>query len=296
MADLITNGRVSIFSERIEIDFKLPKYSLTDDFGEPNTVMNAVSNLNRNSFIQDNLDTSLMMDMSELTIDVRETADMNWFEKILHLFTAERLYKKWGKNIHKEAEKRKKNDANQKSVLQFFSDVKMALNESEIKDYTDQINGFLQQLNNAKEMGQVALMEELKSRVEVMKTESLLKAKKVKFLTEEQMVKLAQNSEKGIKIDYVKNFGRLIPTEVIKKKKEVDEWNIYDNYVIVHFDPQNKAHKQTEAEKHKDPILFGIISGSTNLYFVADWIDEYCDLTLEKAIEIINSKNDYSNG
>ena len=37
-----------------------------------------------------------------------------------------------------------------------------------------------------------------------------------------------------------------------------------------------------EKEIKKDPILFGVIKKSRKLYYVADWKDEVCDLTLDK--------------
>ena len=44
--------------------------------------------------------------------------------------------------------------------------------------------------------------------------------------------------------------------------------------------------------KEKDPILFGTLDYEPDkLYFIADWIDEYCDLTLDKFVQTIK-KND----
>ena len=60
---------------------------------------------------------------------------------------------------------------------------------------------------------------------------------------------------------------------------------VFDNYCILHYDPENNAISPTVAGKMADPILFGMIQGSTNLYYIADWIDEYCDLTLDRFIE-----------
>jgi hypothetical protein len=46
-----------------------------------------------------------------------------------------------------------------------------------------------------------------------------------------------------------------------------------------------EANKIAEAERRKDPILFGVIRGSRKLYYLGSWEDEYCDLTLDKFIE-----------
>ena len=62
----------------------------------------------------------------------------------------------------------------------------------------------------------------------------------------------------------------------------------------MHFDPLNNSTDLTEKEreeiKSKDPILFGIIQNSRKLYFIGDWIDEFCNLTLDKMMEIISDK------
>ena len=75
-------------------------------------------------------------------------------------------------------------------------------------------------------------------------------------------------------------------------KKDVDERKIFDNYVVLHYDPKENGEKLTkkEKEKKKDPILFGVIKNSKKLYFVADWKDEYCDLTLDEMFKILKEK------
>jgi len=48
---------------------------------------------------------------------------------------------------------------------------------------------------------------------------------------------------------------------------------------------------EKEKEKAKDPILFGVMKNSRNLYFIADWEDEYCDLTLSKMLNVLGKKS-----
>lgn len=98
-------------------------------------------------------------------------------------------------------------------------------------------------------------------------------------------------------MDYIKNYARPIPQEVIDKKLKADNLHVFDNYVVLHYDPQKKSYAQTskekeiERQKKADPILFGLIKGSRNLYYVADWIDEYCDLTLDKFLKVTDDKD-----
>ena len=58
---------------------------------------------------------------------------------------------------------------------------------------------------------------------------------------------------------------------------------------MLHYDPAGTARELTKAEKlaARDPILFGLLDGSRNLYFIGDWIDEQCNLTLEKIAELL---------
>ena len=50
--------------------------------------------------------------------------------------------------------------------------------------------------------------------------------------------------------------------------------------------------------RDKDPILFGVFKNDTNVadrfYFLGDWVDEYCDLTLDKMIEKYKEYNNES--
>jgi hypothetical protein len=116
-----------------------------------------------------------------------------------------------------------------------------------------------------------------------------------KYVTEQQVVKLykATDSGKKLKLTYLENYIRVIPSDIIKLKNTADEMMIFDNYCILHYDPFNNSTDLTEkekTEKKKDPIMFGVIKDSRKLYFIGDWTDEYCDLTLDKMMEIISEK------
>ena len=63
--------------------------------------------------------------------------------------------------------------------------------------------------------------------------------------------------------------------------------------MVLSYDPSGISYARTleqrrkEVEKAKDPILFGVIAGSNKLYYIDDWIDEYCDLRFENIVDII---------
>lgn len=181
-------------------------------------------------------------------------------------------------------------------VLAFFDMVKLKTQENAEKYYS-RIEPYLVALKNAQTMGQQALADQILSQIFIVKYESLLKVSGFeKRITEEQLVSFVKQTEKGVSLCYVKNFSRPIPEDVMQKKIEADSLKVFDNYCVLHFDPDAKVYKMTAEEKQElrrkknDPILFGVISGSRSLYYIADWKDEYCDLTLEKFIQISGIK------
>lgn len=177
------------------------------------------------------------------------------------------------------------------TVQQFFSEIKTKLEQPEL--YTERVNDYIKLAAEAKKNGQQALFEELSRDAKIVKEESkLLASGFCTCITEEQVVTFYKDSEKGLSLTYIRNFARVIPGDVCKKKEEADELLAFDNYVILHFDPQQKAFKLTQEQIHKkrDPILFGLISGTRKLYYIADWVDEYCDLTLKQFIDKFGEK------
>ena len=115
-----------------------------------------------------------------------------------------------------------------------------------------------------------------------------------KYVTEKQVCDFYEKvgEDKNLKLTWIKNFNRIIPEKVYLAKKEADDRKIFDNYVILHYDPQDNGQEMTKAEKEKkkDPILFGVFKNSRKLYFIADWKDEFCDLTLEEMFKTLGGK------
>ena len=95
-------------------------------------------------------------------------------------------------------------------------------------------------------------------------------------------------TKKTVKIIELENFERDIPDDVIDKLVEAQP--LFDEFFIVFTDYTGEAERTVEKEKRdKDPILFGTIHHpgkdkvpTNRLYYIADWVDEYCDLTLEE--------------
>ena len=177
------------------------------------------------------------------------------------------------------------------SVPQFFGSIKNSTKELEI--VLERAKGYEIAIANAKAGGQKALMQQLQSHLHTSRAEAQLFAIGFKkFVTEETVVEFVKQCKKGIRLDWVANFARVIPDDVMAKKKRTDELGVFDNYVVLHYDPEAKSWAETEEEKmaRRDPILFGVIRGNRRLYFVGDWVDEVCDLTLDHIADLLGKK------
>lgn len=92
-----------------------------------------------------------------------------------------------------------------------------------------------------------------------------------------------------VKIIDLESYEREIPDEIVEIIGKVKVK--FDQLYIVFTDYTGKAERQvTEERRRKDPILFGTFqNGETRsvidrFYYLGDWVDEYCDLTLDKMV------------
>lgn len=100
-------------------------------------------------------------------------------------------------------------------------------------------------------------------------------------------------SDNAVKIITLQDYPREIPDEIAEKLITLKEKNIFDTYYIVFTDYTGATEREVEAERRrKDPILFGTFSKRESnfrmlhdrFYYIADWEDEYCALTLDKMV------------
>ena len=188
----------------------------------------------------------------------------------------------------------KKTEKPEMDVIAFFTNIK-ATSKKSFDGYVNRVEKYLKAIHDAKLIGQEALAEKLMREMVANKYESFLAAEGYyHVVTEEQVMEFAKKSERGISLDYVKNYVRPIPQDVVDKIAEADKLEVFDNYVIMHYDPKGKARQDTAKEeaKKRDPIVFGVIAGSTKLYYITDWVDEYCNLTLEKFVDTLKITKD----
>lgn len=207
------------------------------------------------------------------------------------------FWKKMVNLFKKTKEERDEEKAQKKfDVIKFFSDVHNIISSEETNRYINRISEYVEYIGYTETTGQTALKEKLIRNLVINKLESVLYAKGLyKAINESAIVTLAQKAPKPLTLDYIQNYVKNIPINVIKQKIEADKLEVFDNYAILHYDPDNDSTEMTNEEraeeirKKRDPILFGLIKGSKKLYFIADWIDETAeyDIDFDKMVEIV---------
>lgn len=124
-------------------------------------------------------------------------------------------------------------------------------------------------------------------------------SKGIKYFVEKSMVNELINKVvrgKQISLTLLKDYARPIPNDVLKKQKEFIGY--FDNFYILHADSSDMIDKkelenvEETIKREKDPILFGTINESGRLYFIADWEDEFCDLTFEDLIDKLDIQDE----
>jgi hypothetical protein len=62
---------------------------------------------------------------------------------------------------------------------------------------------------------------------------------------------------------------------------------VFNEFYILHLSyKEGKIKTNKDKIREKDPILLGVfVDDPDRFYFIADWIDEYCDLTLDKLVD-----------
>jgi len=168
-----------------------------------------------------------------------------------------------------------------KSKFNFFQKHKIDRRLKELEDA----------FNTAVENGQTVLAEKFLAELDMNAKETIAIVKGLKYwINREDLYKFKTSIKDGhISDTLFKDYTRIIPKRVIKEKEKYA--GVFDDYVIFHYYSDNqkdlKKLSPDEKQKMRDPVLFGRIKGSDKFYFIADWEDEFCDLTFDEIISTI---------
>ena len=124
----------------------------------------------------------------------------------------------------------------------------------------------------------------------IVKEKKILDAGITKFVYKEDIEEYIEKvASKQVVILDIASYERVIPDEIVEAMEKVKD--LFDEFYVVCTDYSGKMSKQVQKERReKDPILFGVFLDrekqaiNERFYYIGDWVDEYCDLTLDKLV------------
>lgn len=149
----------------------------------------------------------------------------------------------------------------------------------------------LELLNKYRITGQKKGMKKLLFHLDCIEKErEIVKTGITTFIYRDDIEEFIDNVAKDtVKIIELENYEREVPDEIIEIIENIKDK--FDQLYIVFTDYTGKAERQVQKERRaKDPILFGTFQNQTSrtvidrFYYLGDWEDEYCDLTLDKMV------------
>lgn len=179
---------------------------------------------------------------------------------------------------------------NKKTPTKFFNNVKSKKQKTN-KEFLKNIKrSSLTLYNKYYATGQIEGFKELAFNVLVAEKElKLLSLGVDTFIYEEDVLNYIENvSMDVVKIQELKYYKREIPDEIAKIVEKTKD--IFDEFLVVFTDYTDRKFTQQDVVMEKDPILFGVFYNEDlgvmidRYYFLGDWEDEYCDLTLSKMV------------
>ena len=181
----------------------------------------------------------------------------------------------------------------------YFKYVKSKLTTTKQKDLKRRLAVLQKEIEVCADIGQIGLYEQLASQLVTVVRESelyvmgishRLKLKDIKRFMDRvsEPGKVPGYGNRIIHLEKLENFPRPIPAKVRTKIKSIQKCDLFNELWVLYLDYTGKGKAKTTKDKirEKDPILFGVINENPDcLYFIADWIDDQCDLTLDKILE-----------
>ena len=173
---------------------------------------------------------------------------------------------------------------------QYFDYLKGAKNVITTDALKSSYDVFLKLAEKYNKLGQVESMKKLSFLADtLLKEEKLIEMGINTYVYKDVIEDYIENvADKTVKIVELSRYMREVPDELVDTIEKVKD--IFDEFYVVFTDYTGKEERKVKKERRdKDPILFGVFKNRTNVsdrfYFLGDWVDEYCDLTLDKMIE-----------
>lgn len=179
---------------------------------------------------------------------------------------------------------------------QYFDNVKERKQHVTDEDLNRIYDNCLELLNKYKITGQVKAMRKLLFHLDgIEKEREIIKLGIDTFIYRSDIEDYIDNVAKDVvKVIDLESYERDIPDEIVDVIEKVKPY--FDNLYVIFTDYTHKVERQIEKENRvKDPILFGVFQNEETrtvierFYYLGDWVDEYCDLTLDKMVDEMKS-------
>ena len=184
------------------------------------------------------------------------------------------------------SKKRETKDISPKLYIKY---VKSKLGKIETNRVKERLSKLKKMISYADNMGQQALYEELSKEIAVLVQEAEMVAQGVdQYLDKEHITKfIGKVKDRTVLFERLEEFPRIVPKKIRDKLDKLKKANTFDEYWIVYVDYTSEVLKTVQEKvREKDPIIFGKLSFLPDrYYFVADWFDKFCDLTLSKLVK-----------
>ena len=184
-----------------------------------------------------------------------------------------------------------KEDITPTEYFEYVKDMKKNIEDENLEKVADNC---LTLLKKTKITGQTAAAKKIVDQYSLIMRE--LKAASFGFNTivyksdiEKFIDKISKNP---VKIIELHKYSREVDDSVMDKLILAKENELFDEYYVLFTDYSMKETKKVAKERRdKDPILFGAFKSQDKnnipeerFFYIGDWVDEYCDLTLEEML------------
>ena len=154
------------------------------------------------------------------------------------------------------------------------------------------------QIEELIQLGQTGLADKLKKNIVALTKERILIANGFDtYVYRNDVTRYIELvKDKKVFICELEKFPRLIPESAKKLLMKARSLNVFQDFWVVYVDYTGDSDKtltekeKAERKKNRDPIIFGTFEKPEQaqidkMYFICDWTDEYCDLTLDKMVK-----------
>lgn len=183
----------------------------------------------------------------------------------------------------------------EKTAQEYFDELKSKKKTITDKDLSNIYDNCLKLMKKYLTTGQVAGAKKIMFHLSTIEREKqIIELGVDTFVYKDDIEYYIENiAGKAVKIIELERYPREIPDEIVDVIAKTKD--IFDQMYVVFTDYTGTVTKQAMEErddikKERDPILFGTFQSKEaesvvdRFYFLGDWEDEYCDLTLDKML------------